>query len=204
MNKENNNEDFYLIEKVKERNQDAFKVLMIKYQPRIYSALFGYVKSKEDAEDLTQQVFIRVWNKIDSFRGDSAFFTWVYRVAINLAKNHVTSASYKKQKLNISDDVINFDYPHFDSPESSVESIETSKIIKNFISTLPEILKTPFILREYEGKTYEEIAQIIDCPIGTVRSRIFRARETILDFIKKEVSNDWLQWEDISALRWRA
>ena len=86
MNNSNNNEDFYLIEKVKEKNQDAFKVLMIKYQPRIYSALFGYVKSKEDAEDLTQQVFIRVWNKIDSFRGDSAFFTWVIELLLILQK----------------------------------------------------------------------------------------------------------------------
>ena len=186
----NNNEDFYLIEKTKEKNQDAFKVLMIKYQPRIYSALLGYVKSKEDAEDLTQQVFIRVWNKIDSFRGDSAFFTWVYRIAINIAKNHVTSAAYKKDKLNISDDVINFDYPHFSSPELNIESAETSLNIKNFISSLPEILKTPFILREYEGKSYEEIANIIDCPIGTVRSRIFRAREATLNFIKEELTND--------------
>ena len=87
-------------------------MLMIKYQPRIYSALYGYVKSKEDAEDLTQQVFIRTWNKIDSFRGESAFFTWLYRVAINIAKNHVTSASFKKQKLNTSDDIIDFDYPN--------------------------------------------------------------------------------------------
>ena len=98
MKKENINDDSYLIEKVKERDQDAFKMLMIKYQPRIYSALYGYVKSKEDAEDLTQQVFIRTWNKIDSFRGESAFFTWLYRVAINIAKNHVTSASFKKTK----------------------------------------------------------------------------------------------------------
>ncbi len=191
MDKNNINEDFYLIEKVKDKNQDAFKVLMIKYQPRIYSALFSFVKSKEDAEDLTQQVFIRVWNKIDSFRGDSAFFTWVYRIAINIAKNHVTSSAYKKQKLNISDDVVNFDYPHFSSPELSAETEETSITIKNFITTLPEILKTPFILREYEGKSYQEIAEIIECPIGTVRSRIFRARETILDFIKEEISNDW-------------
>ena len=144
MNNKNNNEDFYLIDKVKERNQDAFKVLMIKYQPRVYSALLGYVKSKEDAEDLTQQVFVRVWDKIDSFRGDSAFFTWVYRIAINIAKNHVTSATFKKDKLNISDDVINFDYPHFSSPELSIESSETSLTIKNFISTLPEILKNTF------------------------------------------------------------
>ena len=189
MKKENINDDSYLIKRVKERDQDAFKMLMIKYQPRIYSALYGYVKSKEDAEDLTQQVFIRTWNKIDSFRGESAFFTWLYRVAINIAKNHVTSASFKKQKLNTSDDILDFDYPHFDSPELSIESKETSEKIKEFISNLPEILKTPFILREYEGKSYQEIANIIDCPVGTVRSRIFRAREAILDFIKEELSN---------------
>ena len=111
-------------------------------------------------------------------------------IAINIAKNHVTSASFKKQKLNTSDDILDFDYPHFDSPELSIESKETSEKIKEFISNLPEILKTPFILREYEGKSYQEIANIIDCPVGTVRSRIFRAREAILDFIKEELSNE--------------
>ncbi len=190
MDKRNIDDDSYLIDKVKKRDQDAFRMLMIKYQPRIYGTLFGYVKSKEDAEDLTQQVFIRAWNKIESFRGDSAFFTWLYRVAINIAKNHVTSAAFKKQKLNTSDEDLDFEYPHFDSPESTLESKETSLIIKKYISSLPEILKTPFILREYEGKSYEEISNIIDCPLGTVRSRIFRARESILVFIKEELLNE--------------
>ena len=100
----------------------------------------------------------------------------------------MTSASFKKQKLNTSDDILDFDYPHFDSPELSIESKETSEKIKEFISNLPEILKTPFILREYEyeGKSYQEIANIIDCPVGTVRSRIFRARESILDFMEAQ------------------
>ena len=183
MNKENNNEDFYLIEKVKERNQDAFKVLMIKYQPRIYSALFGYVKSKEDAEDLTQQVFIRVWNKIDSFRGDSAFFTWIYRIAINLAKNHFASSASKKDKVNISSDDLEIDIPSYENPEISLMHKQSLQNIQSYVKTLPESLKTACTLREVDGKSYEEISVITNTPIGTVRSRIFRARESIINYI---------------------
>ena len=190
MKKDSTIEDSLLIKKAQDGNEGAFNFLMTKYYPRVYASLYSFTKSKEDSEDLAQQTFIKVWQQIATFRGDSAFFTWVYRIAINIAKNHVTSATFKKDKLNISDDVINFDYPHFSAPELSIESEETSMTIKNFISTLPEILKTPFILREYEGKSYEEIANIINCPLGTVRSRIFRAREATLNFIKEELTYD--------------
>ena len=189
MNNNDNNEDFYLIEKTKEKNQDAFKVLMIKYQPRIYSALLGYVKSKEDAEDLTQQVFIRVWNKIDSFRGDSAFFTWVYRIAINLAKNYVASSSYKKQRMNTSIEDGEIEIRSYEGSELSLIHDESMKDIRNFINTLPESLKTAFTLREHDGLSYEEISKITETPIGTVRSRIFRAREAVVDFINKELTS---------------
>ena len=189
MNNNNNNEDFYLIEKTKEKNQDAFKVLMIKYQPRIYSALLGYVKSKEDAEDLTQQVFIRVWNKIESFRGDSAFFTWVYRIAINLAKNYVASSSYKKQRMNTSIEDGEIEIKSYEGSELSLIHDESLKDIRNFINTLPETLKTAFTLREHDGLSYEEISKITETPIGTVRSRIFRAREAIVEFINTELTS---------------
>lgn len=177
------NEDDLLIHKVKNGDEGAFKFLMTKYYPRVYASLFAYTKSREDSEDLTQLTFIKVWQKIDSFRGDSAFFTWIYRIAINLAKNHFVSSSSKKDKVNISSDDLEFDIPSYDNPESSLMHKESLQKIQSFVKTLPESLKTAFTLREVDGKSYEEISVITDTPIGTVRSRIFRARESIINFI---------------------
>lgn len=177
------NEDDLLIHKVKNGDEGAFKFLMTKYYPRVYASLFAYTKSREDSEDLTQLTFIKVWQKIDSFRGDSAFFTWIYRIAINLAKNHFVSSSSKKDKVNISSDDLEFDIPSYDNPESSLMHKESLQKIHSFVKTLPESLKTAFTLREVDGKSYEEISVITDTPLGTVRSRIFRARESIINFI---------------------
>jgi len=177
------NEDDLFIQKVKNGDEGAFKFLMTKYYPRVYASLFAYTKSREDSEDLTQLTFIKVWQKIDSFRGDSAFFTWIYRIAINLAKNHFVSSSSKKDKVNISSDDLEFDIPSYDNPESSLMHKESLQKIHSFVKTLPESLKTAFTLREVDGKSYEEISVITDTPIGTVRSRIFRARESIINFI---------------------
>ena len=177
------NEDDLLIHKVKNGDEGAFKFLMTKYYPRVYASLFAYTKSREDSEDLTQLTFVKVWQKIDSFRGDSAFFTWIYRIAINLAKNHFVSSSSKKDKVNISSDDLEFDIPSYDNPESSLMHKESLQKIHSFVKTLPESLKTAFTLREVDGKSYEEISVITDTPIGTVRSRIFRARESIINFI---------------------
>ena len=177
------NEDNLLIHKVKNGDEGAFKFLMTKYYPRVYASLFAYTKSREDSEDLTQLTFIKVWQKIDSFRGDSAFFTWIYRIAINLAKNHFVSSSSKKDKVNISSDDLEFDIPSYDNPESSLMHKESLQKIQSYVKTLPESLKTAFTLREVDGKSYEEISVITDTPIGTVRSRIFRARESIINFI---------------------
>ena len=179
--------DSHLIEKVKNGNDKAFKILMSKYYPRVYLALFSFTKSKEDSEDLAQQTFIKVWDQINSFRGDSAFFTWVYRIAINLAKNFVASANYRKQSLNSSIDEFEMDFSSFNDVESLLIHDESLKKISNYVDTLPESLKTSFILREESGKTYEEISEMTDTPIGTVRSRIFRARELVIDFIKKDL-----------------
>ena len=177
------NEDDLLIHKVKNGDEGAFKFLMTKYYPRVYASLFAYTKSREDSEDLTQLTFIKVWQKIDSFRGDSAFFTWIYRIAINLAKNHFVSSSSKKDKVNISSDDLEFDIPSYDNPESSLMHKESLQKIQSYVKTLPESLKTAFTLREVDGKSYEEISVITNTPIGTVRSRIFRARESIINFI---------------------
>ncbi len=187
MKKNSDDIDSVLIEKAKNGNKGAFSILVNKYYPRVYATLFSFTKSKEDSEDLSQQTFIKVWQQLDSFRGDSAFFTWVYRIAINLAKNFVASSGFKKQKINTSIEQAEIDISSFEDIESAVIHKQSLKEIKNFINTLPESLKTAFTLREAEGRSYEDISVITDTPIGTVRSRIFRARESIIDFMQKEL-----------------
>ena len=173
MSKSSNNNDSELIEKVKNGNEGAFNFLMNKYYPRVYASLFSFTKSKEDSEDLTQQTFLKVWQQISTFRGDSAFFTWVYRIAINLAKNYVASSSYKKQRMNTSIEDGEIEIRSYEASELSLIHDESMKDIRNFINTLPESLKTAFTLREHDGLSYEEISKITETPIGTVRSRIF-------------------------------
>ena len=189
MSKSSNNNDSELIEKVKNGNEGAFNFLMNKYYPRVYASLFSFTKSKEDSEDLTQQTFLKVWQQISTFRGDSAFFTWVYRIAINLAKNYVASSSYKKQRMNTSIEDGEIEIRSYEGSELSLIHDESMKDIRNFINTLPESLKTAFTLRENDGLSYEEISKITETPIGTVRSRIFRAREAVVDFINTELTS---------------
>ena len=192
MNNNSNDIDSVLIEKVKKGNKGAFNFLVNKYYPRVYASLFSFTKSKEDSEDLAQQTFIKAWQQIESFRGDSAFFTWIYRIAINLAKNFVVSSNYKKQKVNTSIEDAAIEITSYENIESVLSHNQSMKEIKDFIKTMPESLKTAFTLRESEGKSYEEISIITSTPIGTVRSRIFRARESIIEFMKKElINNEW-------------
>ena len=190
MKKNSNDSDSLLVEKAKEGNEGAFNFLMNKYYPRVYASLFSFTKSKEDSEDLTQQTFVKVWQQIKSFRGDSAFFTWVYRIAINLAKNYVASSGYKKQKVNSSIDQLEIDISSNENIESMLIHSQSIEDIRDFINTMPEALKTAFTLRESDGKSYEEISIITETPIGTVRSRIFRARESIVEYMRKELINN--------------
>ena len=187
MKKNSNNNDSELVEKVKKGNKMAFNFLMNKYYSRVYASLFSFTKSHEDSEDLTQMTFLKVWQQITTFRGDSAFFTWVYRIAINLAKNYVSSANFKKQKINTSIEEADIEIKSFDDSELSLIHEQSLNKIRNFISSLPESLRTAFTLREQDGLSYEEIGKITNTPIGTVRSRIFRARESILDHINQEI-----------------
>ena len=190
MKKNNPEEDSLLIQRAQKGDTGAFNFLMTKYYPRVYASLFTFTKSKEDSEDLSQQTFIKVWEKINSFRGDSAFFTWVYRIAINLAKNHVVSSNYKKDKVNISADAIEMDFASHANPETDLMHSQSLNNVRSFINGLPESLRTAFTLRESDGLSYEEISLITDTPIGTVRSRIFRARESVLEFISQESANE--------------
>ena len=190
MKKNSDDIDSVLIKKAKNGNKGAFNILVNKYYTRVYASLFSFTKSKEDSEDLAQQTFVKVWQQLHSFRGESAFFTWVYRIAINLAKNFVASSGYKKQKINTSIDESEIEINSFEDLESIVIHNQSLSNINNYINKMPESLKTAFTLREVEGKSYEEISIITDTPIGTVRSRIFRARESIIEYMNTEIINN--------------
>ena len=178
--------DAQLIDEVGKGNQAAFDILFSKYNNKLYASLLAFTKSQDLAEDLTQKTFIRVWKKIETFRGESSLFTWIYRIAINLAKNEFSSKQAKNQGItdNI-DDTYDLE-SSVSSPESHAIETESMQAVMDFIASLPTDLREAISLREFDGKSYEEIAQITGSPIGTVRSRIFRAREEILNFMKEE------------------
>ena len=178
--------DEVFINAIKAGNAAAFEAMVLKYQPKLMSSLIGYTKSPDQAEELCQKTFIKVWQNIDSFRGDSALFTWIYRIGINLAKNDFSSSFSKSSKITDSLDQNEHDVPQYLSPETELIAKESENKIIDFIQTLDADTKTAFTLREIDGRTYDEIAQILKCPIGTVRSRIFRARQLILEFMDQE------------------
>ena len=180
------NGDEMLIAEIKARNEMAFEAMVLKYRPKLMSVLIGYTKSRDQAEEICQKTFMRVWQKIDTFREESSFFTWIYRIGINLAKNDFTSSFFKNSKITDRLDHNQHDMPEHRSPETELMAAESEEKIMQFIQNLDLDTKTAFTLREIEGKTYNEISKILNCPIGTVRSRIFRARQLILEFMNQE------------------
>ena len=180
---ENNNNDKELVKRAKEGDSRAFDLLVKKYQFKVVNLVSRYVRSDE-AQDVAQEAFIKAYRGLKSFRGDSAFYTWLYRIAVNSAKNYLLSASRRQADYQV--DVDEAEY--FDdaavlrdqsSPDHVLLSQELEEKVFDAINQLPEDLKTAITLRELEGLSYEQIADAMDCPIGTVRSRIFRAREAI-------------------------
>lgn len=176
--------DQELVKRVQAGDKKAFDLLVLKYQQRIIHVITGYVHDPVEAMDVAQEAFIKAYRALPGFRGDSAFYTWLYRIAINTSKNHLTAASRRPPSTDVDamDATIYFDAPElkeFETPENSLMSTELEHAIHAAIESLPDDTATAIKLREFEGMSYEEIAQAMDCPIGTVRSRIFRAREAI-------------------------
>ncbi|WP_028864650.1 RNA polymerase sigma factor RpoE [Psychromonas aquimarina] len=176
--------DLQLIRRIQNGEQAAFTLLVRKYQNRVANILTRYVRNSGDIADVTQEVFIKVYKSLPSFRGDSAFYTWLYRITVNTAKNYLTSQGRRPPASDI--DAMEADsydggdaLREVDDPEGILRSQEIKSVILDTIEQLPAELKSAITLRELEGMSYEEIAHIEDCPIGTVRSRIFRAREAI-------------------------
>ncbi|RBW50597.1 RNA polymerase sigma factor RpoE [Marinobacter sp. F3R11] len=175
--------DLQLVRKVRNGDRAAFDLLVVKYQSRVASIIGRYVYDSQEVMDLTQETFIKAYRAIDRFRGDSAFYTWLYRIAVNTAKNHLESRNRRPQGSADSADAENFDggrrLRDIASPERLLQRDQLQAELSNAIASLPEELRSAFLLREYDGLSYEDIARILECPIGTVRSRIFRARDAV-------------------------
>ncbi|MGP1719327.1 RNA polymerase sigma factor RpoE [Shewanella frigidimarina] len=176
--------DQQLVERVQQGDKNAFNLLVLKYQNKVMSLISRYVRNQADVADVTQEAFIKAYRALANFRGESAFYTWLYRIAVNTAKNHLTSQGRRTPANDV--DIEDAEYyegsdalKEFASPERLLMKDQMSKVIFDTLDTLPEELKMAISLRELEGMSYEDIANIMDCPVGTVRSRIFRAREAI-------------------------
>lgn len=176
--------DQQLVERVQQGDQRAFDVLVKKYQHKIMSLVSRYVKHPGDVPDVAQEAFIKAYRALPNFRGESAFYTWLYRIAVNTAKNYLVAKRRKPPSSDVDvEDAEFLDAGHglrdIASPERLLLSDELKRTVMDTIAALPDDLKQAITLRELDGLGYEEIAITMDCPIGTVRSRIFRAREAI-------------------------
>ncbi len=176
--------DQQLVERVQQGDKQAFNLLVVKYQHKVAQLVSRYVRHSGDVADVTQEAFIKAYRSMANFRGDSAFYTWLYRIAVNTAKNYLASQGRRPPSSDV--DVSEADFyeggealADQSSPERQALSDEIKQVVFQTIDKLPEELKVAITLREIEGMSYDEIATIMDCPVGTVRSRIFRAREAI-------------------------
>jgi len=176
--------DQALVEQVQRGDKQAFDVLVLKYQNKIIQLVNRYVHDSDEARDVAQEAFIKAYRAIGRFRGDSAFYTWLYRIAINTAKNYLVASGRRPPRSDIdAQDAEQYEgatgLREYATPERLLQKDEIQEAIAEAIDALPDDLRTAITLRELEGLSYEEIAQTMDCPIGTVRSRIFRARDAI-------------------------
>ena len=194
--KNSKDKDLILVRRAKRGDYKAFDLLVLKYQSRIIGISMKFVKDIHIAEDIAQESFIKAYKSLNSFREESAFYTWLYRIAANTSKNYLTSKRRKKEysesEVFSSEDanVDIFDIPGGDSPEEILAANNLREVIFESLSNLPEDIRTAISLREFEGLSYEEISEVLDCPIGTVRSRIFRGREIIQEKISPLLENN--------------
>jgi RNA polymerase sigma-70 factor (ECF subfamily) len=173
-----------LVQRVQRGDKSAFDFLVIKYQHKIIQLVNRYVKDPSEAQDVAQEAFIKAYRALGSFRGEATFYTWLYRIAINTAKNYLLSRARRNAnyQVDIQEAEVLENAPQLqglETPERLLLNQEIIDVINAAIDELPEEMRTAIILREFDGMSYEEIAEAMDCPVGTVRSRIFRAREAI-------------------------
>ncbi|MBP9590458.1 MAG: RNA polymerase sigma factor RpoE [Steroidobacteraceae bacterium] len=176
--------DLELVRRAQRGERGAFDLLVLRYQHRVVKLVARLLRDPTEAEDVAQDAFVKAYRALGSFRGDSAFYTWLYRIAVNTARNSMASRQRRpldyEADLNESEQAaVESRMRHGDTPEAAALSDEIHRTVNHAVEQLPEDLRTAIILREVEGLSYEEIAEAMDCPVGTVRSRIFRAREAI-------------------------
>ena len=176
--------DQELVLRVQRGDKRAFDLLVLKYQQRVINLISRYVRDSSEAQDVAQEAFIKAYRALPRFRGDSAFYTWLYRIAINTAKNHIVSQSRRPPSCGVEAEVaeqmdVGIRLQEHATPENYLLEEEIAQTVRRAIEELPDDLRTAITLRELEGLSYEEIANTMSCPVGTVRSRIFRAREAI-------------------------
>lgn len=184
--------DQQLVQRAQRGDLRAFDLLVLKYQGRIAALVSRYVSDAGEVEDVTQEAFIKAYRALGKFRGDSAFYTWLYRIAANAAKNHLVAKGRRPGADATIEDAEGFDEGGMLSESASPEALamggELAEVVESALNALPEELKAALMLREFDGLSYDDIADVLGCPVGTVRSRIFRAREAIDQRVKEQIS----------------
>ncbi|MGI9290074.1 MAG: RNA polymerase sigma factor RpoE [Gammaproteobacteria bacterium] len=191
--------DQLLVERVKAGDKHAFDLLVLKYQHRIIKLIMRYIRDPAEAMDVSQEAFIKAYRALPKFRGDSAFYTWMYRIAINTAKNHIVAA--RRRPLEYASEISEpeeYDWhtsmQDADSPERQAMGDDLRNAVAETIASLPDELRMAITLRELDGLSYDEIAQVMECPVGTVRSRIFRAREALDNRIQSMMDDSAMEY----------
>lgn len=181
--------DRELVRRVQRGDRMAFDLLVLRYQHKIHGLVARYVHTPHEVEDVVQEAFIKAYRALPRFRGESAFYTWLYRIAVNTSKNHLMSLTRRPRSVEI--DAENSEAGELaevlretEDPESALRRDQLKEAVDDAIADLPEDLRAALTLREFDGLSYEQIADVMDCPVGTVRSRIFRAREAVDDQIR--------------------
>jgi RNA polymerase sigma-70 factor (ECF subfamily) len=187
--------DRQLVERVQKGDKRAFDLLVLKYQHRILSLISRYIRDVDEVQDVAQEAFVKAYRALPNFRGDSQFYTWMYRIAINTAKNHLVALQRRPPGVDIDiEDAEHFDgdspLKDIENPENRLFGDELNRVVQEAIGALPPDLRTAVTLREFEGLSYEDIATVMECPVGTVRSRIFRARESIDKYVKAQMNGE--------------
>jgi RNA polymerase sigma-70 factor (ECF subfamily) len=185
--------DQQLVERAQRGDQQAFGLLVSKYQGKLARLLSRYIRDAGEVEDVAQEAFIKAYRALPNFRGDSAFYTWLYRIGINTAKNYLVALGRRPPTTGEieAEDAENYEggeqLRDMNTPESALATRQIADTVNRTLETLPEELRTAITLREIEGLSYEEIAKVMNCPIGTVRSRIFRAREAVAEQLRPQL-----------------
>ncbi len=186
--------DINIINLVKKGDERAFDIRVVKYQDRLVYSVYKFCKDFELSQDISQEAFVKAFKNIDKFRGESSFYTWIYRIAINTAKNYFSNKSRGAETYNEDalDSALSDLSMNSDNPETLLAAEEMKDAVSQAFQNLPDEIRSTLSLREYDGLSYEEIAKVQNCPIGTVRSRIFKGRELINEtFSKLGLSKTW-------------